>query len=116
MCQRCISASLKPDAFMMEIHFSLVITFPLPNARSSRLNLGGEYPTGRNHGYGSPVCLECPNSQFFEEAVKTKLQGGGMLTAILMPDGRAADTGVGSGWVPTRTKRRSKLHARGASS
>jgi TonB family protein len=94
-----MSASLNPDAFLTEIHFSLGITFLLPNADLcfSRLNMVGEYPTGGSHGYSSPVCLYCPKPQSPEEAVKAKLQGRARLTAILTPEGRAADTRVVQG-------------------
>lgn len=60
-------------------------------------NVGDGYPTGGSNAYSIPVCLYCPNPQFSEEAVKTKLQGRVMLTAIITPDGRATDMRVVQG-------------------
>jgi TonB family protein len=53
---------------------------------------GTNYP-GRN-GYGYPACVYCPNPQFTDEAVKTKLQGTVILLATITTEGRAINIRV----------------------
>ena len=60
-------------------------------------NTGGGVPNAGTGGYGSPVCLYCPNAQFSDEAVKVKVQGIVELIATVTPDGRVTDIHVAKG-------------------
>jgi len=53
----------------------------------------GPYGQGRN-GYGFPTCVYCPNPQFSGEAIKAKVAGTVLLSAIVTADGRATNIRV----------------------
>jgi protein TonB len=50
----------------------------------------GPYSQG-THGYGFPTCLYCPNPQFTGEAIKAKVAGTVLISAIITADGRATN-------------------------
>jgi periplasmic protein TonB len=58
---------------------------------------GGGLPTAGTGGYGSPVCLYCPQAEYSDEAVKAKYQGTVLLIATITPDGKATDIQVVKG-------------------
>ncbi|MGA8034458.1 MAG: energy transducer TonB [Candidatus Acidiferrales bacterium] len=58
---------------------------------------GGGTPTAGTGGYGSPVCLYCPQAEYSDEAVKAKYQGTVLLVATITPDGKATDIQVVKG-------------------
>jgi protein TonB len=58
---------------------------------------GGGTPTAGYGGYGSPVCVYCPQPQFSDEAVKVKMQGVVELIATVTADGRVTDVHVAKG-------------------
>jgi len=58
---------------------------------------GGGLPSAGYGGYGSPVCVYCPQPQFSDEAVKVKMQGVVELIATVTADGRVTDVHVAKG-------------------
>jgi periplasmic protein TonB len=58
--------------------------------------MGVGIPGGVN-GYGFPSCAYCPHAEFTDEAVKAKVQGAVIITAIIGIDGRATDIHISQG-------------------
>jgi periplasmic protein TonB len=59
--------------------------------------VGGTGIPGGINGYGFPSCVYCPHAEFTDEAVKAKVQGAVIITAIIGIDGRATDIYVSQG-------------------
>ena len=58
---------------------------------------GGGAPSAGTGGYGTPACLYCPKPEYSDEAMKVKVQGVVVLSAIITADGRATDIHVSKG-------------------
>jgi periplasmic protein TonB len=58
---------------------------------------GGGIPNGGMNGYGTPTCLYCPKADYSDEAMKVKVQGVVVLTAIVTADGKITDVHVSKG-------------------
>jgi TonB family protein len=49
----------------------------------------GDRPVAGIHGYGTPICVYCPQPSFSREAVDAKIQGSIFIEAVISRDGRA---------------------------
>jgi periplasmic protein TonB len=49
---------------------------------------GGDHPIAGKFGYGTPVCVYCPQPNFSREAVEAKIQGSIFIEAVILRDGR----------------------------
>ena len=58
---------------------------------------GGGSPHAGENGYGTPVCLYCPQPEFSNEAVKAKYQGVVVVQTLISADGRATNIRVVKG-------------------
>jgi TonB family protein len=55
----------------------------------------GDLPRAGENGYGTPVCLYCPQPGFSDEAIKVKhFDGVVVLEALATPEGRATNVRV----------------------
>lgn len=58
---------------------------------------GGGYPEAGENGYGTPVCLYCPDPKYSNAGFKLKIQGTVVLDVIIGADGRAHNVRVSKG-------------------
>lgn len=59
--------------------------------------IGGGYPNAGESGYGTPICLYCPNPKYSDAGFKLKIQGVVVLDVIIGTDGRAHNIHVSKG-------------------
>jgi protein TonB len=48
----------------------------------------GDHPVAGKSGYGTPICVYCPQPSFSREAVDAKIQGSIFIEAVISRDGR----------------------------
>jgi len=60
-------------------------------------NTGGGLPYAGTGGYGEPKCVYCPEPEFSMDAVKVKVQGVVLLSAVITADGKVTDIHVSKG-------------------
>lgn len=59
--------------------------------------VGGGTPNAGENGYGTPICLYCPDPKYSDAAFKLKIQGVVVLDVIIGADGRAHNIHVSKG-------------------
>lgn len=63
----------------------------------SQYGIGGGTPNAGENGYGTPICLYCPNPKYSDAGFKLKIQGVVVLDVIIGTDGRAHNIHVSKG-------------------
>lgn len=63
----------------------------------SQYGIGGGTPNAGENGYGTPICLYCPNPKYSDAGFKLKIQGVVVLDVIIGTDGRAHNIQVSKG-------------------
>lgn len=63
----------------------------------SQYGIGGGTPNAGENGYGTPICLYCPNPKYSDAGFKLKIQGVVVLDVIIGADGRAHNIHVSKG-------------------
>ncbi|MHB8639066.1 MAG: energy transducer TonB, partial [Candidatus Acidiferrales bacterium] len=59
--------------------------------------VGGGTPNAGENGFGTPVCLYCPDPKYSDAAFKLKIQGVVVLDVVIGADGRAHNIHVSKG-------------------
>ena len=63
----------------------------------NQYGIGGGYPNAGENGYGTPICLYCPNPKYSDAGFKLKIQGVVVLDVVIGTDGRAHNIHVSKG-------------------
>ncbi|HKV27457.1 MAG TPA: energy transducer TonB [Candidatus Acidoferrales bacterium] len=63
----------------------------------SQYGIGGGTPNAGENGYGTPICLYCPNPKYSDAGFKLKIQGVVVLDVVIGTDGRAHNIHVSKG-------------------